>query len=109
MLTHYYTACSPYNILVCGVGLAAMQAVFIELKQSYDKDIKCRYHRYQKSITEKQLKMKNTEKKKKKGFVQPDVLRRFFPANTGLISCCSTHQEVPKTYNNISGFTSAGI
>lgn len=53
--------------------------------------------------------IKNEEHRKKKDFVQPDVLRRFFPANTGLISCCSTHQEVPKTYNNISGFTSAGI
>lgn len=45
----------------------------------------------------------------KKDFVQPDVFKEYFPANTGLISCCSTHQEVPKTYNNISGFIFAGI
>lgn len=45
----------------------------------------------------------------RKDFVQPDVLKEYFAANTGLISCCSTHQEVLKTYNNISGFISAGI
>lgn len=45
----------------------------------------------------------------KKDFVQSDVFKDNFPANTGLVNCCSTHQEVPKTYNNIPGFISAEI
>lgn len=50
--------------------------------------------------------MKNTGKK---DLVQPDMFKEHFPANKGLIRCWSTHQEVPKIYNNISGFISAGI
>jgi len=59
-----------------------------EISNAYSTDI-----RKVSQKAEKQLKMKNTEKKH---FVQPLVFKEYFPANTGLINCCFIHQEVPR-------------
>lgn len=44
--------------------------------------------------------MKGTEKNCLDKTKQDFVLKEYFPADICLISCCSTHQEVPKNYNN---------
>lgn len=70
--------------------------MFIELIQSYDRDIRDIGKENRNTI-------KNEGDRKKKYLVQTKqnlVLKEYFPADIRLIICCSTHQEVSETYNN---------